>query len=33
MVPTNVGGKVTATISVDAGPFPWKAEDLVLEVK
>ena len=33
MVPTNVGGKVTATISVDAGPFAWKAEDLVLEVK
>jgi hypothetical protein len=33
MVPTNVSGTVTATFSVDAGPFAWKAEDLVLEVK
>ena len=33
MVPTNVSGKVSATFSLEAGPFAWKAEDLVLEVK
>jgi len=32
-VPSNVSGKVTATVSIDASPFAWKAEDLVLEVK
>jgi hypothetical protein len=32
-VPGNVRGKVTASASIDAGPFAWKAEDLVLEVK
>ena len=32
-VPSNVSGEVTATAGVDTGPFAWKAEDLVLEVK
>jgi hypothetical protein len=32
-VPENVKGKLTATASMDAGPFAWKAEPLVLEVR
>ena len=32
-VPNNVTGKVTATLTVDAGPFEWAAEELVLEVE
>lgn len=32
-VPANVSGKVTVTVSIDLGPFAWKAEDLVLEVE
>jgi hypothetical protein len=32
-IPANVHGKVTVTVSIDVGPFAWKAEDLVLEVK
>jgi hypothetical protein len=32
-VPGNVKGTVTATPFIETGPFAWKADDLVLEVR